>query len=141
MSKRSIRIRLESMSLFRRLALLLLAVLTCCAFRPVHFYGIWRSGIERKHCGRFGCCLFCWEHGSSGLFPLRCMSCLMPALNGLGMVVYSILDPWGSDSLLFVQYQAWIYIYYWLFRDSPLTIDTNLLHAHMYYQLTFEEPP
>lgn len=131
MSKRSIRIRLESTSLFCRLALLLLAVLTCCAFRPVHFYGIWRSGIERKHCGRFGCCLFCWEHGSSGLFPLRCMSCLMAALNGLGMVVYSILDPLGSDSLLFVQYQAWIYIYYWLFRDSPLTIDTNLLHAHV----------
>jgi hypothetical protein len=52
------------------------------------------------------------------------MSCLTPALHGLGMVVYPILDLPGSDSLLFCTIPS-VDIYTLAFRDSPLTIDTN----------------
>lgn len=77
MSKRSIRIRRESTALFRRLALLLPVGFTWLRFSTCTFYSIWRSGIERKHCGRFRLFLSILLGGwFSGLSPLRCMSCL-----------------------------------------------------------------
>lgn len=92
MSERSMRIRLESATLFRHLAFFLPGGLTWLRFSTCTFLrhlAFWNR-TEALQAFRLFLSIL--------LSSLSCMSCLTPALHGLGMVIYSILDLSESDS-------------------------------------------
>ena len=102
MSKRSIRIRRESTTLTRRLALWLpvgftwLRSSTCTFLRHLAFW-------DRTEALRAFSVVLVYFARRMVLWPVSLALHVLfePALHGHGIVVYSILDPWGSDSLLY----------------------------------------